>query len=367
MDSLSAPLEPRPTDGPLDVLVIGAGQAGLVMGYHLSQRGRRFRIVDAGSHIGDTWRGRWDSLTLFTAAQYDDLPGMKFPAPHDTYPGKDDVADFLQRYAIEQHLPVTLDTKIASLRFDGHFKAETAGGAIEANNVVIATGPFQCPRIPALADDLAADMFSVHSIDYRRPGDVPSGKVLVVGAANTGCQIALELSATHQVEISAGHHLPTIPQRQWGRDIWWWGTHIGLTRVTAESRIGKRLASRDQVIGGGLRELKRHGVVERPRLASASGRSVTFSDGSSAEYDAVIWATGFTMDHSWVEIPDAKNAEGSIAHERGVTGVPGLYMLGLTWQHRRTSALLGWVTKDAEFLADHIESRSLKPLAGAHS
>jgi putative flavoprotein involved in K+ transport len=357
MDSSPRATGPE-SDGPLDVLVIGGGQAGLVMGYHLSTRGQRFQILDAAPEVGHTWRLRWESLRLFTAAQYDNLPGMAFPAPRDTYPSKDDVADFLCAYAGKFQLPVVLDTKVTSLRRDEFYEAQTDKGPIRARNVVIATGPFQSPFIPAIAKNLDSDVFQIHSIDYHRPDDIPSGSVLVVGAANSGCQIALELSATHEVEIAVGKRLPTIPQRPFGRDVWWWATLLGITRIPFGSRLGKRLSTRDQVIGGGLRELQRNGATVRPGVTAAEGRSVTFADGSSSQYDAVVWATGFRPDYSWVEIPEVKNAQAGIRHDRGVTPAPGLYMLGLTWQHTRTSALLGWVTKDAEFLAERIVSRS---------
>lgn len=197
---------------PLDVLVIGAGQAGLAMGWHLARRGLRFRIVDAGSEVGQTWRRRWDSLKLFTAAQYDGLPGMAFPAPRDTYPGKDDVANFLQAYAAKFELPVVLNAKVTRLQRKALYEIDTNQGPMHAHNVVVATGPFQTPFVPPLTRDLDAAVFQLHSIEYRRPGDIPRGRVLVVGAANTGCQIALELSATHQVEIrvSCGSHQRTF-------------------------------------------------------------------------------------------------------------------------------------------------------------
>jgi putative flavoprotein involved in K+ transport len=349
---------PGPESETLDVLVIGGGQAGLVMGYHLLQTGLRFRIVDAGDEIGQTWRQRWDSLKLFTAAQYDNLPGMSFPSPYDTYPGKDDVADFLQAYAAKFELPVALNTKVQSLWRNDLFEVETDKGQLRSHNVVVATGPFQSPFTPPMAKELDADVFQIHSAQYRRPDTIPSGKVLIVGAANTGCQIALELSRTHEVEISAGQHLPTIPQRVMGHDIWWWGTRVGLTRVTLGSRLGKKLSKRDQVIGGGERELKRNGVGIRPRLAAIAGRVVTFADDTSSEYDAVLWATGFRTDHSWIHIPHIKDQQGNVKHERGRTETPGLYVLGLTWQHTRTSALLGWVTDDAEYLVAQIVSRA---------
>jgi len=344
----------RSDGGPLDVLVIGAGQAGLAMGWHLARRGLRFRIVDAGSEVGQTWRRRWDSLKLFTAAQYDGLPGMPFPAPHDTYPGKDDVADFLQAYAAKFELPVVLNARVTCLQRKTLYELDTEQGPMSARNVVVATGPFQTPFMPPLARELDAGVAQLHSMEYRRPGGIPRGRVLVVGAANTGCQIALELSATHEVEISVGQRLPAIRQRPLGRDVWWWATLMGLTRITRTSWLGRRMSKRDVIIGGGLPELERHGVVVRPRLSAAKNRSVAFADGTSCEYDTIVWATGFRTDHSWIQIPEIKDAEANVQHHRGVTSAPGLYVLGLTWQHTRTSALLGWVTRDAEYLADHI-------------
>jgi putative flavoprotein involved in K+ transport len=296
------------TAGPaLDVLVIGGGQAGLAMGHHLAQRGLRFEIVDAGAEIGTAWRSRWDSLRLFTSGSE----------------------------------------------------------ALEARQVVVATGPFQVPFIPPIAVGLEPGMYQVHSAHYRRPETVPSGKVLVVGAANSGCQIARELSATHRVELSAGHRLPVIPQRPLGRDIWTWATALRLDRVTSGSRLGRRLAGRDQVIGAGPRQLTRsHGIQIRPLATKTAGRTVTFSDGSAADFDAVVWATGFRADHTWIDIRDVHDQQGHILHTRGVTPSPGLYMLGLTWQHTRGSALLGWVGADAAFLAEQISPGQMRRSPG---
>lgn len=342
--------------GALDVVVIGAGQAGLVMGYHLAQRGLSFLIMEAGAEIGGTWRSRWDSLRLFTPAQFDNVPGMPFPAQRDTYPGKDDVADFLQAYAARFQLPVRVNVGVTSLtRNDGVYVVKAAGEVLEASQVVVATGPFHVPFVPPIAKDFDPAVIQIHSVDYQRPQSIPAGRVLVVGAANSGCQIAQELSATHTVEISAGKRIPSIPQRPFGRDIWWWASSVRLDRVTVGSRLGRRLAERDQVIGGGPRQLaKRHGVKIRPRAATATGRSVTFEDGSVSEYDVVVWATGFTTDHSWIDIAGAKDEQGRIRHQRGVTPSIGLYMLGLTWQNTRGSSLLGWVGADAAFLAEQI-------------
>jgi putative flavoprotein involved in K+ transport len=347
-----------PAGSPLDVLVIGGGQAGLAMGYHLAQSGRSFQIVDAAAEIGGTWRSRWDSLRLFTSGRYDNLPGLAFPAAPDTYPGKDEVANYLEAYAAKFGLPVRLNTRVTSLTRSGAgYVAKAGGEALEARQVVVATGPFQVPFIPPIAEALDPSVRQIHSAHYRHPHSVPPGKVLVVGAANSGCQIAQELSATHRVELSVGQRLPAIPQRPLGRDIWSWATALRLDKVTADSRLGRRLAGRDQVIGSGPQRLgRRHDIRIRTRAASAAGRTVTFADGSAADFEAVVWATGFTADHSWIDIQEVKNGQGHILHKRGVTSSPGLYMLGLTWQHTRGSALLGWVGRDSAFLAEQITS-----------
>jgi putative flavoprotein involved in K+ transport len=348
-------MSPTPAGPVLDVLVIGGGQAGLAMGYQLARRGLNFQIVDAAG-LGDTWRSRWDSLLLFTPAQYANLPGLPFPAGPDTYPGKDDVADYLQRYAAQFQLPVRPHTKVTSLtRSDGVYVAKAGEDVVEARQVVVATGPFQIPFIPPVAKALDPDVRQLHSVDYRHPEAVPPGRVLVVGAANSGCQIAEELSATHQVELAAGQRIPTVPQRPLGRDLWWWASRLRLDRVTVSSRLGRRLSQRDVVIGGGPRRLaRRHGVRIRPRVTGAAGRTVTFADGDTGEVDVVVWATGFRVDHSWIEIPGVRDQRGRVRHQRGVTPSPGLYLLGQTWQHTRGSALLKWVGNDAAFLAEQI-------------
>jgi putative flavoprotein involved in K+ transport len=345
----------------LDVLVIGGGQAGLAMGYQLAQRDLRFLIVDSGPEIGHVWRSRWDSLRLFTSGRYANLPGLPFPAAADTHPGKDEVADYLRAYATAFELPVRLDTTVTSMTRagGGGYLVKAGVDELEAAQVVVATGPFQTPFTPPVAADLAPDVQQLHSADYRRPEQLAPGRVLVVGAANSGCQIALELSATRTVELSAGKRIPTVPQRPLGRDVWWWASGLRLDRVTADSRLGRRLAGRDQIIGAGPRQLaRRHGITLRPRLDAVTGRSVTFADATHAEYDAVVWATGSTTDDSWIDVPDATDERGRLRQSRGITPSPGLYTLGRSWQHTRGSALLGWVGNDAAFLADQIAARA---------
>jgi putative flavoprotein involved in K+ transport len=339
----------------MDVVVVGSSQAGLAMAWHLAQQGLRFVVLEAGPELGHTWRSRWDSLTLFTPAQDDALPGMAFPAPADTYPTKDPVADYLQAYATAHDLPVRLNAKVTETRQVGEgFEVHTADDEVfRARQVVVATGPFQIPFVPPPASKLDASVTQVHSADYRNPTALPEGPVLVVGGGDSGFQIAEELAATRQVDLSIATTYPMLPQRLAGRDLFWWLTRLGLMRVTVGSRLGRR----EFIIGTNRRTLERAGVRFRPRLMDAEGRTVRFADHSILEdVGVVVWATGYGSDHSWIHIPGVVR-EGHVVHRRGVTEVPALYFLGLSWQHTRGSALLGFVNDDAAYLADRIATR----------
>ena len=340
----------------VDVVVIGAGQAGLAIGYFLARAGRRFLIVDGADSIAAAWRSRWDSLVLFTPRRYDSLPGLAFAGDPDGSPTRDEVIAYLEQYASAFELPVELDNAVRSLDADGgRFVVALEDRQIEADQVVVATGPFQLPRVPAVGHELAPDLFQTHSTGYRHPSDVPEGTVLVVGGGNTGFQIAKELAATHTVHLAVGSRQMPLPQRFLGRDLFWWLTKTRLLTKTIESRLGRRLRDRDTLIGSSPRRLKRVGVDVKPRAIAASGRTVSFADGSELDVDAVIWATGYRPNHSWIKLPVA-DPNGGVRHRRGVTDVPGLYFLGLSWQHTRGSALLGWVKHDAEFIAEQIDA-----------
>jgi putative flavoprotein involved in K+ transport len=341
----------------LDVIVIGGGQAGLAMAWHLARLGLRFVVLDAGPELGHVWRSRWDSLTLFTPAQYDALPGLPFPSPADTYPTKDPVADYLRAYAAAADLPVRLHAPVTHLsRTEDGFEVRTAAETFRARQVVVATGPFQVPFVPPAAGGLDESVTQVHSAAYRNPRALPDGPVLVVGGGNSGLQIAEELAATRPVEVSVGQNPPMLPQRPLGRDLFWWLTRLGLMRIPAGSRLGRRVQARGEfVIGTSRRKLKRAGVRFRPRLVAADGRTVRFADGSTLEVGVVVWATGYRSDYSWIRLPGVIN-DGRVVHRRGVTDIPGLYFLGLSWQHTRGSALLGFIGDDAAYLADRINS-----------
>ena len=340
------------------VVIIGAGQAGLAIGHFLKRHRRQFLILERASEIAPAWRERWESLTLFTPRRYSALPGLPFPGDPDGYPTRDEVIAYLERYAATYELPVELNSEVEQLERgdDGRFRLTVDGRLIAANQVVVATGPFQTAYVPKLAEKLRADLFQAHAVGYRRPEDVPDGTVLVVGGGNTGFQIAKELSATHKVVLSVGSRQKPLPQRLLGRDLFWWLTKARILNKSVESRLGRKLSTRDTLIGSSPHEMtKRYGVEVRPRLVDADGRRVSFEDGSELDVDSVIWATGYRPDFSWIKLP-IFHEDGRVLHRRGVTGVRGLYFLGLSWQHTRGSALLGWVGDDAEFIAGQIEA-----------
>jgi putative flavoprotein involved in K+ transport len=367
---MTAPHDEAPKDPAgnqqLDVVVVGGSQAGLAMAWHLAQQGLRFVVLEAGPEVGHVWRSRWDSLKLFTPAQYDALPGMVFPAPADTYPTKDPVADYLQAYMVAFDLPVRLNARVTRLsQTDDGFEVRTAEETYQARQVVVATGPFQVPFVPPQAAKLDPAVTQVHSADYRNPQALPDGPVLVVGGGNSGFQIAEELAATRTVDLSIATKAPMLPQRRAGRDLFWWLTRLGLLRVTVDSRLGRRASRREFIIGTNRRRLERKGVHFRPRLVDAEGRTVRFADHSLLEdVGVVVWATGYRSDYAWIHIPGVVR-EGHVVHRRGVTEVPGLYFLGLSWQHTRGSALLGFVADDAAYVADRIAQQHAATAAQA--
>jgi putative flavoprotein involved in K+ transport len=352
-------------------VVIGGGQAGLAAGQQLAARDLDFVILDAGRRVGDGWRGRWDSLRLFTPAAYSGLPGMPFPAPPAHLPDKDEVADYLERYAERLDLPVRLQSRVESLAWDGERYVVSAGGVrLEADNVIVATGPFQRPRIPALAGQLAPEIRQLHSSEYRSPFHLPDGPALVVGAGNSGAQIALELARFRKVWL-AGPDTGHLPRRLLGRDLFDWIWPL-LTRATVDTALGRRLRGRaagggDPLIGIPARALAAAGIVRVGRLTEVRGGLPVCPGGPGRARDCrgevlqprvIVWCTGFAPDYSWISLP-VLDDRGRPRHRRGVaTDAPGLFFLGLRFQHRVTSALLGGVGADAAFVAEQVARRA---------
>ncbi|HEX6364887.1 MAG TPA: NAD(P)/FAD-dependent oxidoreductase [Agromyces sp.] len=339
-----------------EIVVVGGGQAGRAIGYHLAQQAADFTILEAADRPAAVWRDRWDSLRLFTSTRYDSLPGFAFPGDPDRYPTRDEVADYLTDYARRFDLPVELNSLVRSVRREnGGYRVELDDRVYEADQVVIATGPFQTAFIPALAEQLSDDVVQLHSTAYRSPASLPEGRLLVVGGGNTGFQIADELAGSREVHLSIGSRQTPLPQRILGRDLFWYLDRTGLLRKTTESRIGRRMSGRDTLIGSAPRKIRKRGVQTHGRAVGSTGSTVRFDDDTKVEVDGIVWATGFRSDHSWIDVPVFDDG-GRPVHSRGVTESPGLYFLGLSWQHTRGSALLGWVKDDAEHIAREIAS-----------
>ncbi|MFC4534161.1 flavin-containing monooxygenase [Sphaerisporangium dianthi] len=339
-----------------EVIVVGGGQSGLVAGYFLKKAGIPFLILDEEHRTGEAWRRRWDSLELFTIAEYCELPGRRFPGSKNHFPGKDEMADYLQDYAREFDLPVRLDTKVTSLERtdDGGYRLETSKGPYEAPQVIIATGAYRLPRVPEMAAGLSDDVHQVHTGEYHNPSEVPGKTVVVVGAANSGAQIAPELTRTHRVLLSQGSHLPAFGKKFLGKGLHWWGDKFGLISKPLDGERD-RLHKKTILVGPSLKKISRkYGVELVGRTVGCEGRTVRFEDGRSIETDAVVWATGFRYDYSWVHA-SVLDENGTPVQERGVTAAPGLYILGMQCQYSYGSALVWWVKDDASYLVDRIE------------
>jgi len=344
-----------------DTLIIGGGQAGLALGYHLRRAGLRFVILDAHQRVGDAWRHRWDSLTLFTPRRYDALPGLPFPGDPDGHPGKDEAADYLETYAERFALPVRLGRQVTAVRPEGErFLVETSAETYTAARVVVAVGAFHMPRTPAFASSLDRGVTQLHSNRYRRPDQLPMGEILVVGAGNTGVQIADELAGTgRRVRLSASSMGLALPQRILGRDVFWWFSRLGFMDIRGDSRIGRRVRSRELIIGTDVKRLLRR--VERvDRTVDVQGRDVVLADGRRVRPDGVVWATGFRAHYPWLHVP-VLDEQGAPVHREGVTAWPGLYFLGLPWQRTRGSSVLGWVDRDARALAERLTAAADTP------
>lgn len=342
----------------IDVLVIGAGQAALALGYHLKRTGLRFLLVERHGRVGDSWRQRFDSLTLFTPRAYSALPGLPVPGDPDGYPPKDEIADYLESYARHFALPLALNTEIERLEQDnGGFRATTtAGSALTARAVVLATGAFQVPALPALSKDFAPEVLQLTTDAYRNPSQLPTGTVLVVGDGATGRQIARELAATRPVVLATGRKRRVSRERMLGKSIFWWMDRLGILRASRESAIGGFLMRTDPFPGQDLQlpRLREAGVQVVDRLASVDGNRVTFANGDSANVAAVVWATGYRDQTDWVAIPGVADARGAFAQHRGVSWIANLYFIGRSWQWTRGSALLTGVGDDAAYITQHL-------------
>lgn len=342
----------------LDMLIIGAGQAGLALAYHLKQTPYRFQLVNCHSRVGDSWRKRYDSLTLFTPRAYSALPGLAVPGDAEGYPTKDEIADYLENYAAHFELPVQGDTHISSLeRTAEGFRATTGRGeTIDSRAVALATGAYQLPAPPAMAQQLAADVMQLSPESYTSPAQLGAGPVVVVGDGASGRQITRELAATHQVFLATGRPRRVSPERLLGKSVFWWMDRLGILRASRESFIGKYLMKADPFPGKALalKRIKQEGVTIVGRLTEVDGKNISFAGGETLAVETVIWATGYQEHTDWIAIPEAKDVRGSLLHQRGISPVPHLYVIGRSWQWTRGSALLTGVGDDALYLTKHL-------------
>ncbi|MFS1511506.1 flavin-containing monooxygenase [Chengkuizengella sp. SCS-71B] len=339
----------------LDVIVIGAGQAGLAIGYYLKKSNLSFLLLDQNVQIGETWIKRYDSLILFSPRKYSSLPGLSFPGNPNGYPNKNETADYLKKYKKQFSIPVELDTHVIQLTKENDvFITETNHKTYHSKVVVIATGPFQSSFIPKLkCSSLDEKIIQLHSSEYKNPQQLHKGNTLVVGAGNSGAQIAVELSNSHDVYLSSSQNLKFSPHKFAGKSVFWWFEILKIYDVFhTGTKLGEWIKKQPEpIMGTELKELIHQNKVKiTAKTISIDGNKVTFEDGKTLTVKNIIWATGFTQNFDWIKINNVLNQKGNPLHKRGVSQVPGLFFIGLPWLHKRPSALLGGVGEDAEYI-----------------
>lgn len=341
-----------------DVVIVGAGQAGLAMGYHLRKTPLSFLLVDGASRVGDSWRKRYDSLTLFTPRALSSLPDLPIQGDPQGYASRDDFADYLETYARHFELPIEMNTGIQSLqRVNGHFSATSFNGEeFEAKVVVLANGGFQKPIVPSISKNLSGSVKKFSAENYRNPSQIPAGTVVVVGDGATGRDIAVELSATQPVILATGKPRRLMPERILGISMWWWLEKLGFLTAPTDSFIGRKMRAMDAFPNRerDLPALARKGIKIMPKVTHAEGDIVTFANGASVSVNSVVWAMGYRDDSDWVAIPKAKDVQGNFVHQRGISPVKNLYFIGRPWQTSRASAIIHGVGRDAGMILNEI-------------
>jgi putative flavoprotein involved in K+ transport len=359
---------PERTPARVETVIIGGGQAGLSVGHHLAGRGRPFVVLDANQRVGDAWRRRWDSLRLFTPARYDGLAGLPFPGPPHSFPTKDQVADYLEAYATRFQLPVRTGVRVDRLtKADGGFLVTAGDRSWEAANVVVAMASFQVPRVPAFAPALDPGVLQLHAGSYRNPSQLREGGVLVVGAGNSGAEIALEVAGRHPTWL-AGRESGHVPFRIEGAAARFVFQPllfrvVGHRVLTVDTPIGRRLRPRLLAHGAPLvrvrpRDLAAAGVGRVPRVVGVRDGRPLLADQRVLEVANVIWCTGFDPDLSWIDLPVFGADPREPRPHRGVVAdQPGLYFVGLTFLYAMSSGFLPGVDRDARHVVQAITSR----------
>jgi len=346
-----------------EIVVIGGSQSGLSIGYYLKEHHEDFVILNALDHPGDVWRKRWDSLRLFTPAQYDGLPGLPFMGNTGYFPSKDEMADYLDQYAVNFELPVMNGVVVTGLEkaVDG-FKIKSSIGDITARQVVVASGTHPVPKIPSFARLINNHIFQIHSSEYVNPDQIADGPVLVVGAGTSGLEIAIEVSRKHVAAISGtpNFHIPDFVFNHLGGLFWWFANHI----VTLQTPVGRKARKNILAHGGPLisisaSDLDNAGVKRYPRVTGVVNGNPQFGGGKEEAFGSIIWATGFKPDFSWIN-EKITNEYGWPDTNRGIsTRIEHLYFVGMPFQSGLTSGFVGGVGRDASFIANRIRHHNL--------
>jgi putative flavoprotein involved in K+ transport len=349
-------------------IVIGGGQAGLSVGYYLARQRRPFVILDANRRVGDVWRQRWDSLRLFTPALFDGLAGMKFPAPAFSFPTKDAMADYLEAYAHHFQLPVRNGVRVERVsRVGDQYHVDAGSQHFEADHVIVAMSSYQVPRVPAFAKELRPDIVQLHSSGYHSPQQLKPGGVLLVGAGNSGAEIAVDVVPGHPTWM-AGRDTGHVPFRINGL-----AARLFLMRflfrvvfhrlLTVRTAIGRRARRRMFAQGGPLIRVKPNdlaaaGVQRVPKVSGVVNGLPSLEDGRVLDVANVIWCTGFGNGLSWIDLPIFE-ANGEPRHESGIVrDEPGLYFVGLHFLHAFSSTMVHGLARDAKRIADTVAMRS---------
>ncbi|WP_397298881.1 flavin-containing monooxygenase [Nonlabens ulvanivorans] len=346
----------------LDYVVIGGAQAGLSMAYHLQKQNKKFIVIDGEKEVGASWLNRWDSLKLFTPTEYNHLPGLKFRAPKNHYPTKFEVANYFKSYVKKYDIPIQLNTLVTSVRKDRKtFIIEYKDGFIESKNVIVATGPFHIPYTPPCHTKASQEILQIHSNYYKNADQLQEGDALVVGGGDSGYQILNEISkdSTRTVYFSGDTTVKSLPQQFLGKTLWWWFTITGFLNYNKYSWIGKKINSSTQpVIGTDVKGiLSRENVIPVGRTKDTSDQKIIFENKKVSTIKNIIWATGYRPNFSWIEGLEL-DPNNYPKNYRGISNIKGLYFMGLPWMYTRGSATLGGVSKDADFLANYINSKN---------
>jgi putative flavoprotein involved in K+ transport len=358
----------------IQTVIIGAGQSGLSVGYHLARAGVPFVILEANQRVGDTWRKRWDSLRLFTPARYDSLVGMPFPAAARSFPSKDAMADYLELYAKHFKLPVRTGASVTKLSKRGNgFLVQGEDFAIEAENVVIAMATFQRPRVPTFAAELDPSIVQMHSSDYRNPAQLRKGGVLVVGAGNSGAEIAIEAARNGYSTMLSGRHPGHVPFRiesVLGRYVlapivlrFVFHRLLTLNTPLGRKANGNGVPGAAPLIRTRPHELVAGGIQRVAKTIGVKDGRPLLEDGKTLDVANVVWCTGFHPGFSWIDLP-VFGKNGAPVHRRGVVeSEPGIFFTGLEFLFAMSSTMIHGAARDAEYIAKAVLSRAKRKAA----